>query len=86
VKETKAVYEGEVTEITPMETDTPIGGYGKAISHVVIGLKTTKGSKQLKLDPSIYDSLMKQKVEVGDVIYIEANSGAVKVKVNTIIR
>jgi RuvB-like protein 1 len=45
----------------------------------VIGLKTTKGSKQLKLDPSIYDSLMKQKVEVGDVIYIEANSGAVKV-------
>lgn len=38
-----------------------------------------KGSKQLKLDPSIYDVILKQKVEVGDVIYIEANSGAVKV-------
>lgn len=50
-----------------METDNPLSGYGKAISHVVIGLKTTKGSKQLKLDPSIYDSLMKQKVDVGDV-------------------
>lgn len=42
------------------------------------GLKTTKGSKQLRLDPSIYESLQKEGVSVGDVIYIEANSGAVK--------
>ena len=55
-------------------------GYGKTVSHVVIGLKTAKGTKQLKLDPSIYESLQKEKVEVGDVIYIEANSGAVKVR------
>lgn len=54
-------------------------GYGKTVMHVVIGLKTAKGTKQLKLDPSIYESLQKEKVEVGDVIYIEANSGAVKV-------
>ena len=53
-------------------------GYGKTISSVVIGLKTAKGTKQLKLDPSIYESLQKEKVEVGDVIYIEANSGSVK--------
>merc|ERR1711971_1407092 len=50
----------------------------KTVSHVVIGLKTAKGTKQLKLDPSIYESLQKERVEVGDVIYIEANSGAVK--------
>ena len=49
------------------------------MSHVIIGLKTAKGTKQLKLDPSIYESLQKEKVETGDVIYIEANSGAVKV-------
>merc|ERR1712166_387889 len=55
----------------------PMGGYGKTVSHVVIGLKTTKGVKQLKLDPTIYESLQKAKVEVGDVIYIEASSGAV---------
>lgn len=53
-------------------------GYGKTVSHVIIGLKTAKGTKQLKLDPSIYESLQKEKVEPGDVIYIEANSGAVK--------
>lgn len=78
IKETKEVYEGEVTELTPVETENPMGGYGKTVSHVIIGLKTAKGTKQLKLDPSIYDSLQKEKVEVGDVIYIEANSGAVK--------
>ncbi|XP_071082055.1 ruvB-like 1 [Haliotis cracherodii] len=78
IKETKEVYEGEVTELSPVETENPMGGYGKTVSHVVIGLKTAKGTKQLKLDPSIYESLQKEKVEVGDVIYIEANSGAVK--------
>lgn len=60
-------------------------GYGKTISHVVVGLKTAKGSKQLKLDPSIFDSFQKEKVEIGDVIYIEANSGAVKVKISSFI-
>ncbi|KAK7101978.1 ruvB-like 1 [Littorina saxatilis] len=78
IKETKEVYEGEVTELTPVETENPMGGYGKTVSHVIIGLKTAKGTKQLKLDPSIYESLQKEKAEMGDVIYIEANSGAVK--------
>mmetsp|Transcript_38824 Transcript_38824/g.75919 ORF Transcript_38824/g.75919 Transcript_38824/m.75919 type:complete len:456 (+) Transcript_38824:172-1539(+) len=78
MKENKEVYEGEVIEITPEETENPMGGYGKTVAHVIIGLKTTKGTKQLKLDPSIYESIQKEKVTVGDVIYIEANSGAVK--------
>lgn len=78
IKENKEVYEGEVTELSPEETESTTGGYGKSISHVVIGLKTVKGTKQLKLDPTIYDALIKEKVLVGDVIYIEANSGAVK--------
>ena len=78
IKESKEVYEGEVTEITPEETENPLGGYGRTISHVVIGLKTTKGSKQLRLDPSIYEALQKEHVNLGDVIYIEASSGAVK--------
>lgn len=79
VKETKEVYEGEVTELTPAETENPLSGYGKTISHVVVALKTVKGTKQLRLDPSIYESIQKERVTVGDVIYIEANTGAVKV-------
>lgn len=41
-----------------------------------------KGTKQLKLDPSIYEAILKEKIIVGDVIYIEANTGAVKVCVS----
>eukprot|EP01063_Lacrimia_lanifica_P012376 TRINITY_DN18_c0_g5_i1.p1 TRINITY_DN18_c0_g5~~TRINITY_DN18_c0_g5_i1.p1 ORF type:complete len:460 (+),score=237.67 TRINITY_DN18_c0_g5_i1:73-1452(+) len=78
ISEMKEVYEGEVTEITPEETENPLGGYGKTISNVVVGLKSAKGSKQLKLDPSIYDNIQKENVSIGDVIYIEANSGVVK--------
>merc|ERR1711934_748305 len=78
IKGTKEVYEGEVTELTPEEAENPLGGYGKTIANLIIGLKTAKGTKQLKLGPSIYESLQKEHVEVGDVIYIEANSGASK--------
>mmetsp|Transcript_60529 Transcript_60529/g.144230 ORF Transcript_60529/g.144230 Transcript_60529/m.144230 type:complete len:456 (-) Transcript_60529:71-1438(-) len=78
IKETKEVYEGEVTELTPEERPDPTGGYGKKVTAVMIGLKTTKGQKTLKLAPQIYESLQKEKVTVGDVIYIEANSGAAR--------
>ncbi|KAI5120752.1 hypothetical protein M0805_007826 [Coniferiporia weirii] len=78
IKETKEVYEGEVTELTPAEAENPLSGYGKTVSHVIVGLKTVKGTKQLRLDPSIYEAIMKEKIVVGDVIYIEANTGAVK--------
>lgn len=78
VKETKEVYEGEVTDLTPEEAENPLGGYGKTISHVIVGLKSAKGTKKLRLDPSIYESIQKERVAIGDVIYIEANTGAVK--------
>lgn len=78
IKENKEVYEGEVTELRAEETENPLGGYGKSIAHVIITLRSQKGSKQLKLDAAIYESLEKEKVSVGDVIYIEASSGAVK--------
>ena len=63
-QETKEVYEGEVTELTPVETENPMGGYGKTISHLIIGLKTAKGTKQLKLDPSIHENLTYHKRHV----------------------
>lgn len=80
IKETKEVYEGEVTELTPTESENPLSGYGKTVSHVIVGLKTVKGTKQLRLDPSIYEAILKEKIVVGDVIYVEANTGAVKVR------
>lgn len=35
IKETKEVYEGEVTELTPVETENPGGGYGKVCRSCV---------------------------------------------------
>jgi hypothetical protein len=40
--------------------------------------RCAQGTKHLKLDPTIYDALQKERAAVGDVIYIEANSGAVR--------
>ena len=47
VKETKEVYEGEVTELSPSESENPLSGYGKTISHVIVGLKTVRGRQHL---------------------------------------
>merc|ERR1712061_546105 len=80
IREQKEVYEGEVIELNPVETEDPMasGTYSKTVSHVIITLKTAKGNKQLKLDNSIYENIQKSQATVGDVIYIEATSGAVK--------
>ncbi|GIQ80938.1 RuvB-like protein, partial [Kipferlia bialata] len=78
IKEQKEVYEGEVVKVLPVEADNPTGGYGRVISHVLLTLQTKKGQKELKLDPAIHQQLEKEQVKQGDVIYIEATSGAVK--------
>ncbi|KAF1811234.1 TIP49-domain-containing protein [Eremomyces bilateralis CBS 781.70] len=78
VREVKEVYEGEVTALTPEETENPLGAYGRTIAHLLVGLKSARGTKKLRLDPSIYEAIQKERVRLGDVIYIEANTGAVK--------
>lgn len=81
VREVKEVYEGEIFELTAHEVANPYGNAyegSKTVSHVIIGLRSAKGSKTLKLDPSVYESILRAKCRVGDVVYIESNSGAVK--------
>ena len=36
IRETKEVYEGEVTQLTPEEVAAPMGGYGKTLAHVIV--------------------------------------------------
>jgi RuvB-like protein 1 (pontin 52) len=62
IKETKEVWEGEVVELKTEESNDPHGGPTKIVTSVVITLKTSKGTKQLKLDPSIYENMQKEKV------------------------
>jgi len=77
IKENREVYEGCLTELTPIETASTTGGYGKTIAEVKVTLKTLKNQATLKLDPSIYEQIQKNKISVGDVIYIEVSSGSV---------
>ncbi|KRX13563.1 RuvB-like 1, partial [Trichinella nelsoni] len=73
------VYSMEVkkTEVL-MENIRRCIGYETRLTNLTVGLRTTKGCTQLKLDPTLYDVFLQQRIEVGDVIYIETNSGAVK--------
>ncbi|GIX61554.1 RuvB-like helicase 2, putative [Babesia caballi] len=78
LKEEKQVYEGEVTELVAEETENPSGGFAKCISAVVVTLKSVKGTKTLRLAPQIHDQMVKEKVTIGDVIYIDATTGQVR--------
>lgn len=78
VREMKEVYEGEVTELSPHEVDSPLSQAGRAVSHVVLGLKSLKGTKTLRLDPAAYDGLLRAGVKIGDIVHVEAGSGIVK--------
>jgi RuvB-like protein 1 (pontin 52) len=78
VREMKEVYEGEVTELAPHEIDSPLSAAGRAVSHVVLGLKSVKGTKSLRLDPAAYEGLLRAGVKVGDIVHVEAGSGVVK--------
>lgn len=45
IKETKEVWEGEVTELKTEEKEEEVEGYGKTVSSVIVTLKTSKGTK-----------------------------------------
>ena len=78
IKENKEVWESQLIGITQEETDDPNGGYGKIIASVALGLKTSKGLRQIKLVPTVYENLQKEKVKIDDVIYIETSRDTVK--------
>jgi RuvB-like protein 1 (pontin 52) len=45
IKETKEVWEGELTELRLEETENPGEGYDKVVSSVIVTLRSTKCSK-----------------------------------------
>lgn len=77
VREWKEVWEGEVVELRPHQVEDPLGG-STSIAHIILVLRTAKGSRTLKLDPALLGPLQQAHVTTGDVIFIEAGTGAVK--------
>ncbi|CDJ42260.1 RuvB-like 1, putative [Eimeria tenella] len=87
IKEVKEVFEGQVVSLTDEPCDALTASQNSSRSDpseeapcppVRITLKTSKGSKALRLQASINRELRKEKVAVGDIIYIEAATGQVR--------
>jgi len=72
MKETKDVWEGEVVELKTEESEDPHAAGQKIVNSVIVTLKTSKGSKQLKLDPSIYENMTKEKVIRNSLLVFES--------------
>eukprot|EP01084_Bolivina_argentea_P120130 212938_1 len=81
IREIKEVYEGEIFELKPIESQSNISNSNDnkpSISQICIGLKTTKNKKIIKVDPAIWQQIQKQKIKKGDIVFIEANIGKIK--------
>ena len=80
IKDTITYYEGEVTELQPVEDTGAGNAYGKSYKHVNLTLRAASGWKKLQIDGELYDSLLKQNVEVGDIIFLDNTNGIIKVQ------
>ncbi|KAK6590476.1 Ruv DNA-helicase-related [Cryptosporidium xiaoi] len=78
IRDVKEVYEGEVVELVMEETENPHGNFGKAVSAIVLTLKSAKGTKTLRLAPQLCEVFQKEKVKIGDIVYVESTSGIIK--------
>lgn len=79
IKEEKLVYEGEVVDMVVEEAECVYSvSRAKQINAIIITLKSVKGSKTLRLAPKIHEQILREKIRIGDVIYIEVNTGHVK--------
>ncbi|KAH8741638.1 Ruv DNA-helicase-related protein [Cryptosporidium ryanae] len=78
IRDVKEVYEGEVVELVMEETENPHGNFGKAVSAILLTLKSAKGTKTLRLAPQLSEVFQKEKVKIGDIVYVESTSGIVK--------
>ena len=66
--------------MTPVEDTNAGNAYGKVYKHINLTLRSAGGWKKLQIDSELYDSLLKQHVEVGDVIFLDNSNGIVKVR------
>ncbi|CAD0111351.1 unnamed protein product [Aureobasidium uvarum] len=72
------IVASEVYSTEVKKTEALMENFRRAIGLRVHETKEVYEGEKLRLDPSIYEAIQKERVRVGDVIYIEANTGAVK--------
>jgi TBP-interacting protein len=77
IHEMRRIYEGEVKELSVKEQPHPYNPYVKVPTGATIKLATTDASQKLTMDQSFAISLLRQGVETGDVVQIDADSGRI---------
>ncbi|KAI5181811.1 RuvB-like protein 1 [Nematocida sp. AWRm80] len=78
IREIKNVYEGEIIDIKVEEKENPLNNYRKTIEKTHVSLKSMKGSQRITLGAIMSQEIVKQKIAVGDVVYIEADDEIIK--------
>ena len=77
LREWRKVYEGVVTKIDIKTAPSPYNPYQYIPSGAVITLKTKKETNTFRVGAEIAEQLIARGVEVGDVIWIDAETGRV---------
>ena len=77
IHEFRKVYEGVVTDLEIKTTRHPYNPYQQVPSGARIALKTKKEERRLSVDAQVTMELLSKGVQVGDVIWIDAESGRV---------
>ncbi|TDA29274.1 MAG: TATA box-binding protein, partial [Hadesarchaea archaeon] len=77
IHELRRIYEGKVEELSIQQEPHPYNPYMKIPVGGTIRLSTKDSSQKLKMDQAFAISLVRQGVEVGDVIQIDPDAGRV---------
>ncbi|MDI6820068.1 MAG: RuvB-like helicase [Candidatus Hodarchaeaceae archaeon] len=77
IHEMRRIYEGEVKELSVKEEPHPYNPYSKVPTGATIKLATADASQKLTMDQSFAISLIRQGVETGDIVQIDADSGRI---------
>ncbi|EJW04858.1 hypothetical protein EDEG_00951 [Edhazardia aedis USNM 41457] len=78
IKEIKDIYEGEVVSISIVEDDTVVNKGEGRILFAKLELRTSKECLEVKISPLLYEMYENENIDIGDIIYIESNSGVLK--------
>ncbi|KAI5172087.1 RuvB-like protein 1 [Nematocida sp. LUAm3] len=78
IREIKNVYEGEIWELNIEEKEDPLNNYRKSVSKVNVSLRGGKGTQRLVLSPALAKEIVKQRISVGDIVYIEEETEIIK--------
>nr|XP_027193597.1 ruvB-like protein 1 [Dermatophagoides pteronyssinus] len=78
IKVTKHIYEGELIDLHLEESREFPNQSSNIITAIVVTLKAAAGTLTAKFPPSIHKEFIREKINIGDVVHIQAESCLVR--------